>query len=707
MKRFLMLDFETRSAVPLKRASYDKYAADPSTSVLCLGLQIDGFPAVVLRPPLGRPVFTPLPGPVTTPCEIEIAIRDSIPVYAHNVAFDKRVYYHQCHVKLGWAMIPDKLWRCTMALAAYYAYPRALKRLGPARRQSQLKDDAGSRVLTTISKPRNPRKAEVVRLTAEYGPDPENWPLLWYEEQHKLDAVADYCRQDVITQSEFLASLGPLPAALEREWQFDRMLNERGIRVDMKSAAAAWGQVQDSLAGYNAELCRVTASPAFPEGMVQTVSQRDRILRWCAIRGVILYSLTADAVEDALARGDLPNDVRRVLEIRAEAGKSSLAKLEALLDFVDVDGVLRDSLVFHGATTGRWTGRAFQPHNLPRTALTEHDAEVFHQCLHTGVPVSSGQYEKCAPEVSGVLPDIMSRAMRSFLTAREGNVLLCSDFAAIECRVTAWLAGCGRLLQQFWNKECVYTAFAAQATGIPASQIGKKSEERQMGKAAVLGLGYGMGFTARGGERSKFASAAEMQYGLRLSDETCLTVGKLYRTLYPEVPAFWSSLENAAIAAVQTGEPQQVGPYLTCYTTPDGAGSTFLAIRLPSGRSLWYPRPQVTRELKQIGARNRTVTQLSFETEHLVSKRWVRQTTWGGTLFENVVQAASRDILLESMTRVERHGMPVLLSVHDEVIAEGHRDQFDLFHQLMETVPSWATGLPLACESEARFRYGK
>ena len=700
--RYLMIDFETRSSVALNRASYDRYASHPSTDVICLGVLLDGADARVVTPSQG-----PVLAAGDTPPEIVFAVQHRIPVYAHNVAFDSRVYKHQAVRKLKWLPIPDDLWRCTMAVAAYYAMPRSLKRLGAAMGQLEQKDAAGGRVLAQISKPKpyTPKLRETYR--AVFGEDQTRWPLHWYEQPEKLAMVYQYCAKDITTQCEFLNTVGPLPPQRLADWRFDRQINERGIRIDVPTLLGMVVRKQTSLEEYDAQVRKLTTSHAYPMGFVHTVNQAQAIREYLSMRGVVVLDVTKDTVHELLRSPTLPDDCRKLLLCRQQAGKSSIAKVDAFLDFIDSDGVIRDSLVWHGASTGRYTGRGVQLHNLVRDTLSLADYNTMIECLRTGCRFEERTWECSNPEI---VPEILSKALRGLIIPREGKQLLISDFAAIECRVLAWLSGCTLLLDAFRRKDCVYRQFAERATGKPASQIGKKDRERQLGKVAVLGLGYGMGGKPRIGSAtyplSTFqATAAGSPYFLTISDADSVRIVDLFRSTYAEIPAFWASLENAFRQSVVSRSAVQCGRLLVL-TTPDGR---WTSIQLPSGRQIWYSRPEVRQVVKQVGKRSRTVSEISFESEHPETKRWVRMPTWGGTLVENVVQAVACDLLVASSRRVEEAGFSVVLTVHDEVVSEGPPGEHVVqqFHKLMEQIPEWANGLPMECETEGKPRYGK
>ena len=115
--------------------------------------------------------------------------------------------------------------------------------------------------------------------------------------------------------------------------------------------------------------------------------QVQKIRAWLRGRKWALPNLDSDTVSDALELAGLPDDVRRVLEIRQIAAATTLKKLDAMLACVGADGRARGLLQYHGATTGRWSGQLIQPQNFPRPTLeTDVDPEELAAAIKTGDP---------------------------------------------------------------------------------------------------------------------------------------------------------------------------------------------------------------------------------------------------------------------------------------------------------------------------------
>jgi len=343
---------------------------------------------------------------------------------------------------------------------------------------------------------------------------------------------------------------------------------------------------------------------------------------------------------------------------------------------------------------------------------------------------------------------MLAKACRGALIARPGKELYAADFNAIEARKLAWLSGCSRLLDLFTSGGDPYIDMASAIYKRPITKADKA--ERALGKVAILGLGYSMGY-------EKFQATVWGNEGIWLEDEFCQEIVRIYRKdMYPEIPQLWRASEKAAISAVL--DP---GGEYYCGGDEFGIGSVsyfmagrFLHCRLPSGRLLAYLDPQVrqrvTYRFAAINERGKPTTvnfpakksvpqhrvrwhaeklaekqhkrllpdppesfvspHLSFMGRDTYTKKWKRCGTHGGSLVENYDQASSRDLLAEAMFRVDE--MPefdLLLSIHDEVIAQAAIGSCTVkeFECIMSIVPVWCPGMPIAAEGWAGPRLRK
>lgn len=376
---YATIDWETRSACSIKKSGSWRYSLDETTEVLCLAFRLPwwGEPDEWsdARVDLWHPAFPHL-GIEEADCtslylELFDWIEQGGKVEAHNAWFERGIWQNVMMPTYGWPSIHADQWRCSAAKAASHALPRALDDACAALGLKIRKDPAGHKVMKKMSKPRKPRKAE--REAGAQG-------LLWWETPELLETLFAYCKQDVRAECALSAALPDLTEKESELYALDQTINERGFALDRCGVESALQLIARESIRLNAELSEIT------QGSVRKATQRAQMLRWFQTQGVYLDNTRAETLDSYLApecREEIPGPVRRALEIMRALGKSSTAKYQAMADWVCPDDRAHGGLLFHGASTGRWTGTGIQPHNFPKGSVKGHTMEDIWSYLNT------------------------------------------------------------------------------------------------------------------------------------------------------------------------------------------------------------------------------------------------------------------------------------------------------------------------------------
>lgn len=684
-------DFETRSAAEIGDVGAWAYSLHPTTEALCLCYRLphweegrvdDWYPAF---PEYGIEGTPP-------PQELFDWIASGGLVEAHNAFFERAIWLNVMVPRFGWPEVPHRQWRCSAAKAAAHSLPRALDQLGLALRVKELKDVVGAKTMKKMAKPRKPLKAETRAWAIANGREDdfhadwkalrEEMPVMWlFSRELFLGTLVPYCRQDVRAEEACSSMMRDLSPTETEVYLMDQAINQRGVQLDPDAIHSALELVDDVFKDLNQELVQVT------DGAIQKATQRARILAWLNERGVPITDTQGATVDEWLKRRDLDPFAYRVLELMRALGRSSTAKYVAFQDYADRrDWRARGMLLYHGAGTGRWAGSGPQPHNFPRGSIK--DMVLAWQVIQTlDVPLIEAMYDD--------LMTVLSHALRGVIVAPPGKELVAADYAAIEARVIFWLADDQDALDIFRRGDCIYCDMATDIYKRPIVK-GVDLDERQMGKQAILGLGFQMGWR-------KFVDTCA-KYGIFIEPEFAKYVVDTYRGKYWRVKQMWWDQEAAAVEAVRAR-----GRAIRCGKILWKVVDDFLLCKLPSGRLLSYPYPAIVKKAMPWDPTDLRDA-LSFMGVDPYTRKWVRQDTYGGTLVENIVQATARDLMADAMLRCEETGVyDVVLSVHDELITEVVKGTGSAkgLEALMSQVPAWAEGCPVIAEGWAGPRYKK
>jgi DNA polymerase len=671
-QKYCVMDYETYSEADLTKVGAYEYSIHPSTEILCVAWRIGTLETLKSE----RTYCSNFGGAIGDKFTgfLQALLDPSIILVAHNALFEQVITRNVFAVKDMYSKsskiraIPVSRWICTAALSSALALPRKLEGVASALKLSVQKDEAGHKLMKKWCKPRKASKKD----TNTRHSDPLEYARLM-----------DYCRTDVAVETELFLLLPPLSPVERKVWELDQIINLRGFNVDRTLVKNVLAMVDEETKALDAETEELTY------GYLTTTKKVAKVLDYLRLEKVVLPDLTAPTVEKALTV-ELPETAKRLLEIRASVSMASTAKYKVFELRSRHDGRLRDILVYHRASTGRWGGAGIQPQNFPRGTIknTTKASEI----------LAEGSLDLVRMFYKNPM-QVFSSCLRNMIIPSKGAVFDVADYAGIEVRVLFWAAGHKDGIRAFVEGRDLYKELASKIYGCPLDTINES--QRFLGKGAVLGCGFSMGV-------DKFQVTCAKQ-GNPVSRELADAAVKTYRTEHAPVVVLWRALEKAAISAVQQpGKSFTAGP---TKWTASGGTRPFLWCLLPSGRRLAYAYPSVVHEPSPWGNGDPRPVLYHYG-EDAVTRKWVNAKTYGGKLTENVIQAIARDLMAEAMLQIEDAGpWRIVLSVHDELIAERPIDakwaNLQQFCQLMANIPAWASGCPVKAEGWSGDRYQK
>lgn len=653
MTRHLSIDIETRSSVDIGKAGAYKYAQSPDFQILLFAYQMGEEPVEIIDLANGERL----------PNELVAALSDpDVIKHAYNAAFE---WY--CLNRAGFETPIDQ-WRCTMAHGLYCGYTAGLDATGKAigLPQDKQKLATGKALIRYFCVPCKPTRNNGNRTWNQPWHDPKKW-----------DLFKEYCKQDVVTEHEILARLKqfPVPDAEEQQWQMDVLMNAYGVRVDTDLIDGALYIDGISTQKLTDEAVRLTGL-ANPNSAAQLVPWLNDHSRKSPEDPDVFQDIQKATVTEALGKPDeFPEEVLQMLRIRQQLGKTSIKKYVAMDTAKGEGDRVRGLTQYYGANrTGRWAGRLVQMQNLPRNYIKTLD--------YARKVVKAKNYDGLKL-LYGNVPDTLSQLIRTAFIPSEGHKFVVADFSAIEARVIAWLAGEQWVNEVFATHGKIYEATASQMFGVPVDKIAKGNPEyalRQKGKVATLALGY------QGGTSALIAMGA-LQMGL--TEEELPDIVQRWRQANPRIRDLWYAVENAALAVMQTAQPQAIYGLIFALEGDLVYGQSFLTVQLPSGRKLYYPKPFLKEN--QFGK-----LALHYYTVGQQTRKWEVASTYGGKMTENIVQAVARDCLAVTLERIAAKHLQVVFHVHDEVIIDAPMETTvdEICGLMAEPIP-WAPGLIL------------
>lgn len=555
------IDFETRSAVDLRKTGVYVYADDPSTDIWCMAYAFDDEEPVIWTPDM----------------EMDVRLEDYIveggKLRAWNSNFERVIWNKIMVERYRWPRTKTSQWHCTMAQASAMGLPRALGQAAAVLGVEEQKDKTGQGLMMRMARPRKIN---------------EDGTYVWWNTPDKVQALIDYCRQDVRTEIAVAERLVEMDYQERQVFLLDQRINDRGVMLDRDLLQRVRVLADETKEEIDAEISRITS------GQVTAITNGVDLVKWLNKYGIATKSVDKQHVARMLALPNLHPVIRHALELRQNGAKSSTAKLDSMEYAAGADDRMRGLLVYHGAATGRWSGKLVQPQNFPRPIKKQDELNEIIAKLKAGVSV--------AEHGTGTL--IASDLLRSMIIAAPGHRLLFADYSAIEARVLAWLAGQTDLVDDFANGRDAYVSMAAVVFGKDASRV--TPEQRQIGKALTLGCGFGM-------SGKRFAEFA------KLDQDVALRAVAAYREKNHRIVSYWKETEQH---------------YLEEGRAAAERGDDHMHIVLPSGRKLFYRNPRIVQRETPWGEMRDT---LQVDTLNSVTRQWANQLIWGGLAVENCI----------------------------------------------------------------------
>ena len=523
--------------------------------------------------------------------------------------------------------------------------------------------------------PKNWHKLPFEEIEARTNPQPRIYPK---DKPKEFAEFCAYCAQDVRVEREVHKALAPafeLTGESLATFQLDIAINARGLPVNIDGLRKAQTII-------DAETDKLTKDFQALTGFMPT--QGEVFLAWLQARGFDGANLQAGTLDDAIEKMDtsgMPLEAQQALLIKKRISYASIKKVPSMLKCAGPhDNRVRGSIQYHTATTGRWGGKLIQPQNFKRPTIA--DTEQAYADLCNG---ASAEYlELCYGPPLEVISSCIRHFIHDTCFGEDGSEwpMLSADYAAIEARVVCWLAGQADALQEYRDGVDRYVKMASLIYGVKPENV-NKHPQRFVGKQATLGCGFGMG-------PAKFRATCEKYRYYDLPHGLEEKAVKAFRDSHREVVKLWYASERAAKQAIlNKGTAYKAGKL--SFFCLDVAKTPFLFLKLPSGRKLAYPHPQINGD------------RLSFWGQRQDSVHWGRNETYGGKLVENATQAVAADGMSCGAQNVEAAGYEIATLIHDEALSyyrPSGLQTIEEFTTLLTKLPSWADGLPVEAEGK-------
>jgi DNA polymerase len=587
-------------------------------------------------------------------------------ICAHNAAFERLIFWYVLQINFELEQF-----YCTATQARANCLPGSLEDVGRALSSNMRKDHRGSQLIRALSIP---------RVDGSFNDSPE-----------LMAEMVAYCEQDVRAMRAVSQAMRPLSDTELADYHTNERINDKGVLLDLplahaaiKYAAAELEEIETLVTELTEGQITSVRSPKMKKWVMDRVGSQALKLMETFKDGELKYSIDKSVRANLLAFAEenpdeIPSHVADVIQCADDLWASSVAKFSRLAGLADEDDQrVRGAFVFAGGSaTGRASSYGAQVHNFTRKCAKLPD-EVRHAMVRG---------HDIVPRYGRRITDVLRGMLRPALIPAPGHSFVVADWSAIEARVTPWASAdpqAESVLDVFREGRDIYIREAAGIYRIPEEQIGAESEERQIGKVAILSLGFG-------GSVGAF-SAMGRNYGIVMQESDSRRIVDAWRRANPWAVRYWEKLENAYRAALRNPNREfSAGRVTYLYD------KQHLWYALPSGRILCYPFAKFEGdEITYVKAAWKPAAD---------AKEWPRARLWRGLACENITQAIAHDLLRHSLRQLS----DTVLHVHDEIVLESKNPEAAAIelNEIMCTAPDWAQGLPLKAGVKIMTRYGK
>jgi DNA polymerase len=751
------LDFETYNEFDIKKGGFG-YIMHPSLDILCFSYRIDG----------GRTQrWTPAHGPVSEAIpELAYRAKNGDTVKAWNAGFELGVSNSEAARRIQFPALTVQQMSDSAARAASLALPRKMENCARVLKLPVQKDMEGSKVMLKLSRPHKPTKKDPwTRYTPQNSPD--LFATLYGYCDTDVDTEAgidDFLGplspyETAVWQMDYMINARgvPVDSAMARKVcalrdEYNARLTKEclalcGIEPSKPTALLAW--INDAC-GFTMPIANdwgISERKQLPgmdkDYVAMAVKALSTSIKVMDSAGGNMSLVPYNDMAAIVNRQDLYKTVKRVLEIRRQVSQTSIAKFDKILEAKNDDDRIRGMFLYWGAGPGRFAGRVVQLQNLKKPIIgqkikrKEKDGTKtpFHSFdMSVELAQSIGSYDLATLEGIFAQPmDALSSIIRPAIKAPDGYELVVADYSSIEARIIAWLANETWRLEVFNTHGMIYEASASTMFNIALELITKDSKERQSGKVCELALGFG------GSVGALLKMGAVEIYGLKYKE--LLPLVKSWRKASPAIQKMWHDVMQLVLQAME------YNTVTSGYGCRFGREGIFFHIQLPSGRMITYVYPRLEKSVKvwnedtsrfelynptkhpmqphqrvrvneetgqpetytHEGFQPQERTEFVFEGEDSLTRQWVKQRAWHGSIIENIVQGIAACLLRNGLFNVEHAGYPTVLHVHDEggaLVPKGFGSVAH-YEELMCALPAWAHGLPMKAEGWRGVRYRK